>query len=223
MKTPRTLTVEEARSFYDRFGGKQDRQAFYEAAALQALADNGDFGAARSVFELGCGTGRFAAQLLRDRLAPDATYLGIDLSATMVRLASERLASFGPRARAVPASGDVRFPLQDASVDRVLSTYVLDLLPEDAIRRALSEARRVLRPGGLACFAGITHGTTPASRVLMSAWQRLFDRKPDWLGGCRPLALARLLGPDWRIRTHRVVVAWAIASEVLVAAPVAPD
>lgn len=223
MKNARMLSVEEARTFYDRFGKKQDRQSFYEAPALGALAANADLGAAHSVFELGCGTGRYAAELLRDRLPPDATYLGVDLSATMVGLASERLAPFGARARAATASGDVRFPLPDASVDRVLSTYVLDLLPEDRIREALSEARRVLRPGGLACFAGITPGTTPASRALMAAWRRLFEIKPGWLGGCRPLALAPLLGPAWRIRFHRVVVAWAVASEVLVAAPVRAD
>jgi hypothetical protein len=36
--TERTLTRAEARSFYDKFGSKQDEQAFYEDAALSAMA-----------------------------------------------------------------------------------------------------------------------------------------------------------------------------------------
>jgi len=215
----RTLSIEEARAFYDKFGRKQDRQAFYEAPALEALRANLDLSGARSVFEFGCGTGRFAAELLRVALSPDARYLGVDVSATMLRIASERLAPFAPRATVLPADGAPRFPVADASVDRVISTYVLDLLPEASIREALGEARRVLGTGGSMGLVGITAGTTPLSRVVMGAWSRISVRRPRWVGGCRPLDLAGLLGTAWRIRFRRVVVAWGIASEVLVASP----
>lgn len=214
----RTLSAEEARTFYDRFGSKQDRQAFYEAPALERLVANSDFGAARSVFEFGCGTGRFAEELLRHHLPSDARYAGVDISTTMIDLASRRLAALGTRASVLRAGAAVRFPVEDASVDRVVSSYVLDLLPEERIREMLAESARVLRPGGLACLVGLTSGTTVASRALMAAWTGLFRVNPAWVGGCRPLELARMLEPRWRIVFREVVVAWAIPSEVTVAA-----
>lgn len=216
----RTLSPDEVRSFYDRFGTKQDQQAFYEEAALQALALHADLGSARAVFELGCGTGRFAADLLGRRLPPDARYWGVDVSETMVRLASERLAPFGPRASVASTSGRPPLPLSDFSVDRFLSTYVLDLLPVSAVQEILAEAARVLRPGGLLCLAGITHGSTLVSRGVMRVWEGLFRWNPSWVGGCRPTALTdHVQAPAWEIRFHGVVASWGVASEVLVASP----
>jgi len=216
----RTLTPDEARAFYDRFGSKQDSQSFYEARALAQLVANGAFGKARSVFEFGCGTGRFALDLLEHHLSPNCVYRGIDVSTTMVELARSRLAPFAPRAVVTLASAEAGFPLEDSSVDRMISTYVLDLLPDAAIRRAVAEARRVLRPDGLLCLVSITHGSTLPSRVVMGAWQRLFARHPSWVGGCRPMLLAEHLSrKDWVIRFHATVVAWGVASEVLVASP----
>jgi hypothetical protein len=55
----RMLSHEEARAFYDWFGARQDSQRFYEDPALCDLLGHADFGEARSVFEFGCGTGRF--------------------------------------------------------------------------------------------------------------------------------------------------------------------
>ena len=213
-----TLTPGEAKSFYDRFGSKQDRQTFYEAAALEQLVASSSFANARSVFEFGCGTGRVALGLLEHHLRPDAVYRGTDISTTMVELATARLAPFGDRAAVTLASGKIAFPLQDRSVDRVLSTYVLDLLSCPAVHAFLAEARRVLQPGGLLCLVGITHGTTPLARIVMGAWQWLFVQKPHWVGGCRPTRFAEHLAPaEWKIRFRTVTVAWGIASEVVVA------
>lgn len=95
---PRCLTPEEARSFYDRFGAKQDTQAFYEDPGLDDLIAHAHFDRVHSLFEFGCGTGRFAARLLSEQLPGDCRYLGIDISPTMVRLTSERLKPWAERA-----------------------------------------------------------------------------------------------------------------------------
>jgi SAM-dependent methyltransferase len=214
----RTLTPEEIRSFYDGFGAKQDSQLFYERPALDALIAHAELGRAESVLELGCGTGRFARELLDDQLAPTCRYLGVDVSGTMVRLATERLAPYSARASARLASGEPKPPAADASVDRVISTYVLDLLPHEVATRLVADAARALRPGGLLCLAGITDGTTVLSRVVMGAWKLLFALRPSWVGGCRPIRLVELLPAErWEIRFHDTVVAWGMASEVVVA------
>ena len=147
--TARFITHEQARRFYDRIGRGQDARPLSERRALDALAAQGDFGSAAAVLELGCGTGRFAARLLREGLPGDATYLGLDVSPHMVRLARAALARWPGRARIELTDGSVRLPVPDASVDRVVSTYVLDLLSPADAAAFMTEARRVLRPGGL--------------------------------------------------------------------------
>ncbi len=79
----REFTAEKARKFYDRFGSKQDLQAFYENSAIEKLIAHADFEHAWAVFELGFGTRKLAQQLLERYLPPDAIYSGIDISATM--------------------------------------------------------------------------------------------------------------------------------------------
>jgi ubiquinone/menaquinone biosynthesis C-methylase UbiE len=212
------LDAQAVRRFYDRFGSKQDRQSFYEDPGLDVLVREGDFGQARHVFEFGCGTGRFADRLLSRELPPDARYEGVDLSSTMVDLASQRLGRFPDRAKATRAEGSVRLPLDDASFDRVVATYVLDILADEEIGRFLAEAHRVLRRGGLLCTLALTQGCSLPSRLLARAWSRVHSLRPTLVGGCRPIEVADFLDVSlWRRRHRSVVVAWAVPSEVLVA------
>ncbi|MGD2139380.1 MAG: class I SAM-dependent methyltransferase [Burkholderiales bacterium] len=216
----RTLTHAEARSFYDKFGSKQDQQMFYEEAALSAMVSNAALEQAQSVVEFGCGTGRLALQLLQRHLPESARYLGTDLSSTMVAIATERLRPYTGRASAVVAAGAPALPVQDASVDRLISTYVFDLLSEAEREEFLIEATRVLGTDGLLCLAGITNGNTPVSRAVMAAWQWLFALNPRWVGGCRPTRASEYLSARaWQILYHETFVSWGIASEVVIASP----
>lgn len=212
------LSRDEARRFYDRFGARQDSQAFYEDRALDALIRTGDFENAQRVVEFGCGTGRFAARLLGELLPATATYAGFDLSATMVSLARERLRELGERARVEPSDGSAGLPLPEGDCDRFVSTYVLDLLPAAEIRAVLTEAHRLLTPGGLLCVTGLTSGVGPLSRVVMALWRAVHRMRPSLVGGCRPVEVVGLLPEaDWEVVHHTKVVAWGIPSEVLVA------
>jgi hypothetical protein len=69
------LAHSQAPAFYDRFGKRQDSQAFFEDAALDELISHGAFERAECVFVLGCDTGRFAARLLTSHRSPCASYL----------------------------------------------------------------------------------------------------------------------------------------------------
>ena len=212
------LSTAEAKRFYDRFGAKQDQQDFYEAPAITYLLDHGDFAHASSLFELGCGTGRLARELLLNHLSATATYRGVDISSTMVALAEEKLAPFAPRTTVTPVPGDLPLPCPPQSVDRFLATYVFDLLPDQEIRRLLAEAHRILQPGGLLVLAGITPGTTLVSRLVMGIWSGLARLAPKLTGGCRPIRLGDYLDSTrWQVKEHDVVVAWGIASEVVIA------
>lgn len=178
-----------------------------------------DFGAAQSVFELGCGTGRIAAQLLAGYLPATARYHGVDLSPTMVRLASDRLARFGARAVVSPSSGAMTIAAEPQSLDRCLSTYVLDLLPDRAIRQFVSESRRVLVPGGRLCLTSLAPGRRGMSRVVSTVWSRVQALAPSLVGGCRPIDLSEYLSPEWSVIYSELVIAWGVASRVVVATP----
>jgi ubiquinone/menaquinone biosynthesis C-methylase UbiE len=214
----RVLSHAEAKAFYDRFGSRQDLQAFYEDRAVEVLVARSRFEDARSVVELGCGTGRLAERLLRQRLGEGALYLGVDVSTTMVELAGARLRPFADRARVRLSEGPPAIPLPDGACDRFLSTYVLDLLSEDDIRAALREARRVLAPGGLLCLSSLTFGEGTASRILVRAWTSLHALAPGLVGGCRPLRLLDFVRPpDFEIEHREVITTFGLATEVLVA------
>lgn len=190
------LTRAQAQAFYDRFGKKQDAQAFYEDSALDDLIAHGAFAQAEHVFELGCGTGRFASCLLSKHLSPSASYLGIDLSQTMIDIAARRISAYAERAKVVQSDGSMFFPLPDHSVDRVVSTYVLDLLSETDIRQAIAEASRVHKPDGKLCLVSLTYGVTLMSRIVCALWSQLFRLHAPLVGGCRPIRLDPLFDQD---------------------------
>jgi trans-aconitate methyltransferase len=87
----KTLSTAAARRIYDRIGRTQDSQAFYEDRATEEAIAHSKLESAHSVFEFGCGTGRFGERLLERHLPSDAIYRGVDLSPVMVKLAGKRL------------------------------------------------------------------------------------------------------------------------------------
>lgn len=104
--------------------------------------------------------------------------VGLDPSPRLLAMAQE-----GSRHSAIPIelveSGAEVIPLHDRSFDTVVTTWTLCSIPDAS--RALSEMRRVLKPGGRLLF--VEHGRAPNRIVLR--WQ---DRlTPIWkrlMGGC---------------------------------------
>ena len=214
----RVLSREQARRVYDRIGALQDTQAFYEDRATRIVIEHGDFGAAHRVLEFGCGTGRFAARLLSERLPADATYRALDLSPTMVQLARTKLQTFAPRAEVVLTDGAAPTDEPTASRDRFVSNFVLDLLAEDDIAAVVSEAHRILVPGGLLCVCSLSVGAGGLSRLVSRAWSRLHALNPALVGGCRPLELLDWFpSPRWRIRHHARLTPFGVPSAVVLA------
>jgi SAM-dependent methyltransferase len=72
-----------------------------------------------------------------------------------------------------------RIPLQDSSVDTVVSTFTLCTIP--GVTQAIRGLRRVLRPSGKLIF--FEHGLSPDSRIRH--WQERTEPIPHWLfEGC---------------------------------------
>lgn len=94
----------------------------------------------------------------------------------LVRMA-ERHAKEASRPISFLEASAEAIPLEDRSVDTVVSTWTLCTIPLEALR----EMRRVLKPGGKLLF--VEHGLAPERRVQQ--WQNRLD--PIWSrisGGC---------------------------------------
>jgi ubiquinone/menaquinone biosynthesis C-methylase UbiE len=123
-----------------------------------------------AVVELGAGTGSLT-RLLRAGLPADVSVTAIDPDERALTIASRRAPDAGitwvhGRAEAVP--------LPDASQDAVVTALVVHHLPAPAKRAAISEARRVLRPGGLLLIADFGPPQDPLMAMAFRAI-RLID------------------------------------------------
>jgi ubiquinone/menaquinone biosynthesis C-methylase UbiE len=105
------------------------------------LARVGQLGLAPTVIDIGCSAGHLLSDL--NTCFPDATLLGVDMMATGLRQAHLRVPD------ALLLKADVcALPLDDASVDVVVSENLLEHVPNDEL--ALAEIARILRPNGRA-------------------------------------------------------------------------
>ena len=120
------------------------------------------------VLDLGCGAGRFVAAL-RDA---GADPVGVELADAALERARRNVE--GADLRALGADGAI--PLEDASVDLVWCSEVLEHVPDTAA--LLSEARRVLRTGGRLLLTTPSHDLP--RRALIALLR--FDAHVDPLG-----------------------------------------
>lgn len=218
MQQKRLLSHDEARTVYDRIGSWVDWHALFEGPATRDLGRHLDWSQVRSVLEFGCGTGRFAEYWLSHSLPPDVSYSALDISPSMHALAKRRLARFGDRVQVQLTSGQLPLSFAENSYDRFVSNYVLDLLSVAEIQSVLREAHRLLRPNGLLGLVGLTNGFTVPSKAFERIWTSLHSYLPTLVGGCRPIALTPLLASSsWRVRYHRRLSRFGVASEVVVA------
>lgn len=122
-----------------------------------------------TVLDLGSGGG-IDVLLSARRVGPTGFAYGLDMTDEMLQLAEQNLAKSGvTNARFL--KGDIEnIPLPDASVDVVISNCVINLSTNKD--RVLTEAFRVLRPGGRFAVSDIvTNGDLPpAVKSDLMAW-----------------------------------------------------
>jgi 2-polyprenyl-3-methyl-5-hydroxy-6-metoxy-1,4-benzoquinol methylase len=95
--------------------------------------------------DLGCGDGPLFEALVRVGLiAPSQPVYAVDLEAARLARVSGRF----PWIRTVVASADGVPDISDASLDAVISTMVMEHVPDE--HAYLAEIRRMIRPGGRA-------------------------------------------------------------------------
>jgi len=146
----------------DPLGGSDHRRRLVEQAAGEVL-------------EIGAGTGR---NLLLYRTATRVVALepgpGMRARATQAALAAQVAVEI------VDGTAE-HLPFPDAAFDTVVASLVLCTVPD--LAQTLTEARRVLRPGGKLHFYEHVRADDPR----LARWQDRLERPWGWLaGGCHP-------------------------------------
>ena len=121
------------------------------------------------VLDLGCGAGTDLL-IAAEMTGPAGRVIGVDMTATMLDRARASAAEMGVTNVELHESLIEALPLDDASVDVVISNGVIDLVPDkDAV---LDEIDRVLRPGGRLQVADVVihHEVSEDARSRIDLW-----------------------------------------------------
>lgn len=122
-------------------GGDLDWRGEWTAPFLAPLRAAG----ARTVLELGCGTGHDAARLAREGF----TVIALDFSREAIVRART---TYGAVVAFVVADMARPFGFPDAAFDAVMANVAVHMFSDTVTRAVFAEVARVVRPGGLFLF-----------------------------------------------------------------------
>lgn len=142
-------------------GGGPDTFAAISAVHIANLKRWVGLSPDHTVLEIGCGIGRDAIPLTQ--ILKNGRYVGIDIIGRSIEWCSKNISKRHPNFRFVHfdvsdhlhnkngsiRTTDVRFPLPDHSVDRIILFSVFTHMYKADIEHYLKEFRRVLKPDGL--------------------------------------------------------------------------
>ena len=158
--------TERVRRHYDRNAGSYDQLIDpFERVLFGGGREWVCSRAQGEVLEIAAGTGRNLP------FYPEGVRLtAVELSPGMLEIARRRAQELGVQAEL--RVGDAHnLPFPDASFDTVVATLALCTIPDD--RRAVAEAARVLRPGGLLLLLEHVRSPILPVRILQRAFNPL--------------------------------------------------
>jgi SAM-dependent methyltransferase len=138
-------------------------------------------GSPARALDLGCGTGLLATELAAGALT------AADVSPVALARAGPRL----PGATLAELHPDAPLPFADGEFDLVLCAETIEHVRD--VQLLLSEARRVLRPGGRVAVTTPAHGRLTGLTILTRGFEPLFEPLSPHLRFFTRRSLRRLL------------------------------
>ncbi len=137
------------------------------------LLDHANLGTAKSVVELGCGTGAITRHL-QPRLSRRDSYLGIEISSQMVSFLNNE---FPTLKFAEGRAEDLATFVKPGSVDAVVSSLPWTIFSKELQTTTLDEIHQALRPGGtFVTYVCVNAMVYPNAQAFFSAMASKFDR-----------------------------------------------
>ncbi|MFN6527886.1 class I SAM-dependent methyltransferase [Nostoc sp. ChiSLP03a] len=139
-----------------------------------------------SILEIGSGYGRAPLHLSKAKNLKCEKYYGIDISEPLLRrlIKVKQEYNFFPEAEfnLICTSAET-LPLEDNSIDLVISNCVFMHIPDAQLRNLLADISRVLKPGGIFVFNHSFHNKSCPSHIIHNFIRRLnpFVRNPVYL------------------------------------------
>lgn len=150
-----------------------DKLTIQGKAVTERLATHARIRSGMRILELACGTGDPAISLAR-MVGPDGQVMATDLSTGMIEVARANAGRAGTTNIDFRQADMQALPFEDASFDAVTSRigimYAVDM------PKAVSEIRRVLKPGGKMAFA--VWGPPDQGSYVGFVLGRFFARRP---------------------------------------------
>lgn len=183
------------------------KSAGYTAEELQALPDDAvvnSFGcgnplaysaveSGQVVLDLGSGAG-IDILLAAQKVGPTGRVIGIDMTDEMIARANENIAASGLTNVEVRKGIIEELPVEDASVDWVISNCVINLSPEKS--KVFAQIVRVLKPGGQMLVSDIVIDELPAwvyqSKALYNSCLAGAIGEDAYLTGLREAGMAEV-------------------------------
>ena len=156
-----------------------------EEKSLQTIMHWADIRDGQDVLEAGVGTGRLFSRIVEQN--PNGQNVGIDLSDTMLEKTRNKC---GKHKNVQLLHADI-INLHDSlgTFDRIISSYVLDLLPVDQYLSILSKFRSMLLPNGTLLLAYMEAG----DKFSHHFWRWVAETFPNLMTHCRPIHLETFL------------------------------
>ncbi|HKI46931.1 MAG TPA: class I SAM-dependent methyltransferase [Balneolales bacterium] len=156
-----------------------------EEKALQTILQWADIRDGQDMLEAGVGTGRLFLRIIDQN--KNGRNVGIDLSEVMLGKTRNKC---GKHKNVQLLKADIT-NLTDSlgTFDRIISSYVFDLLPVDQYVSILSKFQSMLRPNGKLILAYMEAGKSSSHRF----WGWVAETFPGLMTHCRPIYLETFL------------------------------
>ena len=166
------ISAQENRQMFDRIARRYDLlnglmslglHRYWRRRAVQSLLVNHG----HEFLDIGCGTGDLAIAVMQK--APTTRVTGIDVSPDMLARATVKTQKAGLSDRITYQQADAtELPFRDASFDGIISAFCIRNIVDRSA--ALSEMRRVLRPGGTVAILELAAPRNPVLRLIHNTY-----------------------------------------------------